>query len=107
MKKISAAFISREQKQGETDVDVFGDTVARVPDDPAVSGDHRLCDERFGDQDDVFAAGILGEEAIFGLARDRSSQDAEVGGSITAGQNIGQIDDLNGFKMRAEVDSGQ
>ncbi len=33
-----------------------------------------------------------------------SSVDAEVGGSITAGQNIGQIDDLNGFKMRAEVD---
>lgn len=33
-----------------------------------------------------------------------SSVDAEVGGSITAGQNIGQIDDLNGFKMRAEID---
>ncbi|SFW71709.1 efflux RND transporter periplasmic adaptor subunit [Chitinophaga sancti] len=33
-----------------------------------------------------------------------SSVDAEVGGSILAGQNIGQIDDLNGFKMRAEVD---
>jgi len=33
-----------------------------------------------------------------------SSVDAEVGGSITAGQNIGQIDDLDGFKMRAEVD---
>jgi HlyD family secretion protein len=33
-----------------------------------------------------------------------SSVDAEIGGSITAGQNIGQIDDLNGFKMRAEVD---
>lgn len=33
-----------------------------------------------------------------------SSVDAEVGGSIQAGQNIGQIDDLNGFKMRAEVD---
>lgn len=33
-----------------------------------------------------------------------SSVDAEVGESITAGQNIGQIDDLNGFKMRAEVD---
>jgi len=33
-----------------------------------------------------------------------SSVDAEIGGSIQAGQNIGQIDDLNGFKMRAEVD---
>lgn len=33
-----------------------------------------------------------------------SSVDAEVGGSIQAGQNIGQIDDLDGFKMRAEVD---
>jgi len=33
-----------------------------------------------------------------------SSVDAEIGGSITVGQNIGQIDDLNGFKMRAEVD---
>jgi HlyD family secretion protein len=33
-----------------------------------------------------------------------SSVDAEIGSSITAGQNIGQIDDLNGFKMRAEVD---
>lgn len=33
-----------------------------------------------------------------------SSVDAEIGGSIVAGQNIGQIDDLNGFKMRAEVD---
>lgn len=33
-----------------------------------------------------------------------SSVDAEIGGSITAGQNIGQIDDLHGFKMRAEVD---
>ncbi|MBW8686305.1 efflux RND transporter periplasmic adaptor subunit [Chitinophaga rhizophila] len=33
-----------------------------------------------------------------------SSVDAEIGGSITVGQNIGQIDDLDGFKMRAEVD---
>ncbi len=33
-----------------------------------------------------------------------SSIEAEVGSSITAGQNIGQIDDLNGFKMRAGVD---
>ena len=33
-----------------------------------------------------------------------SSIEAEVGSSITAGQNIGQIDDLNGFKMRADVD---
>jgi len=33
-----------------------------------------------------------------------SSINVEVGSSITAGQNIGQIDDLNGFKMRAEID---
>ncbi len=33
-----------------------------------------------------------------------SSVNVEVGSSITTGQNIGQIDDLNGFKMRAEVD---
>ncbi len=33
-----------------------------------------------------------------------SSIEAEVGSSITAGQNIGQIDDLDGFKMRAKVD---
>jgi HlyD family secretion protein len=33
-----------------------------------------------------------------------SSIEAEVGSSIVAGQNIGQIDDLNGFKMRARVD---
>lgn len=33
-----------------------------------------------------------------------SSVDAEIGSSITSGQNIGQIDDLDGFKMRAEVD---
>jgi len=33
-----------------------------------------------------------------------SSIEAEVGSSIVAGQNIGQIDDLNGFKMRAGVD---
>jgi len=33
-----------------------------------------------------------------------SSVDVEVGSSITTGQNIGQIDDLSGFKMRAEVD---
>lgn len=33
-----------------------------------------------------------------------SSVDVEVGSSITQGQNIGQIDDLDGFKMRAEVD---
>jgi HlyD family secretion protein len=30
--------------------------------------------------------------------------DVEIGASITAGQNIGQIDDLSGFKMRVEVD---
>lgn len=33
-----------------------------------------------------------------------SSINVEVGTSILAGQNIGQIDDLDGFKMRAEVD---
>lgn len=33
-----------------------------------------------------------------------SRVDVEVGASIAAGQNIGQIDDLNGFKMRVEVD---
>lgn len=33
-----------------------------------------------------------------------SRVDVEVGSSIAAGQNIGQIDDLNGFKMRVEVD---
>lgn len=30
--------------------------------------------------------------------------DVEIGASITAGQNIGQIDDLSGFKMQVEVD---
>lgn len=33
-----------------------------------------------------------------------SSINVEVGTSIQAGQNIGQIDDMNGFKVRAEVD---
>lgn len=33
-----------------------------------------------------------------------SRVDVEIGAGITAGQNIGQIDDLNGFKMRVEVD---
>ncbi|MBO9152687.1 efflux RND transporter periplasmic adaptor subunit [Chitinophaga sp. GCM10012297] len=33
-----------------------------------------------------------------------SSINVEVGTSIQAGENIGQIDDLDGFKMRAEVD---
>ncbi len=33
-----------------------------------------------------------------------SSINVEVGTSILAGQNIGQIDDMDGFKMRAEVD---
>lgn len=33
-----------------------------------------------------------------------SSIDVEVGSSIVAGQNIGQIDDLNGFKLRADID---
>ncbi len=33
-----------------------------------------------------------------------SSIDVEVGSNISQGQNIGQIDDLNGFKMRVGVD---
>ncbi len=33
-----------------------------------------------------------------------SSIDVEVGTSINAGQNLGQIDDLTGFKMRAQID---
>lgn len=33
-----------------------------------------------------------------------SRVDVEIGSSITSGQNIGQIDDINGFKMRVEVD---
>jgi HlyD family secretion protein len=33
-----------------------------------------------------------------------SSIETEVGSSISQGQNLGQIDDLNGFKMRAGVD---
>ncbi|MFT7421647.1 MAG: HlyD family secretion protein [Arcticibacterium sp.] len=33
-----------------------------------------------------------------------SSIDVEVGSNINQGQNIGQIDDMNGFKMRAEID---
>ena len=33
-----------------------------------------------------------------------SRVDVEVGASIGTGQNIGQIDDLSGFKMRVEVD---
>ncbi len=33
-----------------------------------------------------------------------SRVDVEVGQNINAGQNIGQIDDLDGFKMRVEVD---
>ena len=33
-----------------------------------------------------------------------SRVDVEIGAGITAGQNIGQIDDLSGFKMRVEVD---
>lgn len=33
-----------------------------------------------------------------------SSIDVEVGSSISAGQNIGQIDDISGFKMRVQVD---
>ncbi|KAA2245225.1 efflux RND transporter periplasmic adaptor subunit [Chitinophaga agrisoli] len=38
------------------------------------------------------------------IAGQLSSVNVEVGSSITSGQNIGQIDDLDGFKMRAEVD---
>jgi HlyD family secretion protein len=33
-----------------------------------------------------------------------SSIDVEVGSNINQGQNIGQIDDLNGFKMRVDID---
>jgi HlyD family secretion protein len=33
-----------------------------------------------------------------------SSIDVEIGSNITQGQNIAQIDDLNGFKIRGEVD---
>ncbi len=33
-----------------------------------------------------------------------SSIDVEVGSNINQGQNIGQIDDLDGFKLRAEID---
>ena len=33
-----------------------------------------------------------------------SSIDVEVGSNINRGQNIGQIDDLNGFKMRVGID---
>ncbi len=33
-----------------------------------------------------------------------SSVDVEVGESISVGQNIGQIDDVSGFKVRAEID---
>ena len=33
-----------------------------------------------------------------------SSIDVEVGSNINQGQNIGQIDDLNGFKLRSDID---
>ena len=33
-----------------------------------------------------------------------SSIDVEVGTNINVGQNLGQIDDLNGFKMNAQID---
>ena len=33
-----------------------------------------------------------------------SSIDVEIGSNINQGQNIGQIDDMNGFKLRAEID---
>ncbi len=33
-----------------------------------------------------------------------SRVDVEIGAGITAGQNIGQIDDIEGFKMRVDVD---
>ncbi|MDJ1473179.1 efflux RND transporter periplasmic adaptor subunit [Cytophagaceae bacterium DM2B3-1] len=38
------------------------------------------------------------------VAGQLSTIDVEVGTNINAGQNIGQIDDLNGFKMRAQID---
>ncbi|PWJ53582.1 HlyD family secretion protein [Dyadobacter jejuensis] len=33
-----------------------------------------------------------------------SSVDVEIGSNINQGQNIGQIDDMNGFKIRADID---
>lgn len=33
-----------------------------------------------------------------------SSIDVEIGSNISQGQNIGQIDDMNGFKLRADID---
>ena len=33
-----------------------------------------------------------------------SSIDVEIGANINQGQNIGQIDDMNGFKLRADID---
>jgi HlyD family secretion protein len=33
-----------------------------------------------------------------------SSINVEIGSNINQGQNIGQIDDMNGFKLRAEID---
>lgn len=33
-----------------------------------------------------------------------SSIDVEIGSNISQGQNIGQIDDMNGFKLRVEID---
>ncbi len=33
-----------------------------------------------------------------------SSVDVEIGSNINQGQNIGQIDDMNGFKLRADID---
>lgn len=33
-----------------------------------------------------------------------SSIDVEIGSNINQGQNIGQIDDMNGFKLRADID---
>ncbi len=38
------------------------------------------------------------------VAGQLSSIDVEVGTNINIGQNIGQIDDLNGFKMRVQID---
>lgn len=38
------------------------------------------------------------------VAGQLSSINVEVGSSIVAGQNIGQIDDMDGFKLRAEID---
>jgi HlyD family secretion protein len=38
------------------------------------------------------------------VAGQLSSINVEIGSNINQGQNIGQIDDMNGFKLRAEID---